>query len=204
MKFVDASDIDQSTKDSIIETKTKFHEYWLENSSGYTRRFEIYSKMSGVDGTDLYLKLFDLVWKEFMTREEAINREIKERFEYYNVNLTDDQIQLVWEILSGLTLAFIYFDDTNDSRGTVHDWLRSDKAANFKDKISNIRRGDSDLSWTDFTEICRMVFRDFIDDTRGDIRTISDRMAREYNINRSSFISFINNAISFRDLNPYV
>jgi hypothetical protein len=204
MKFVDASDIDQSTKDSIIETKTKFHEYWLQNSSNYVRKFEIYSKMGGVDGTDLYLKLFDLVWKEFMTREEAINREIKERFEYYNVNLTDDQIQLVWEILSGLTLAFIYFDDTNDSRGTVHDWLKSDKAANFKEKISNIRRGDGNLSFTDFTEICRMVFRDFIDDTRGDIRTISDRMATEYNINRSSFISFINNAISFRDLNPYV
>jgi len=205
MKFVDASDIDQSTKDSIIETKTKFHEYWLENSSGYTRRFEIYSKMSGVDGTDLYLKLFDLVWKKFMTIDESINLEILSRFENYN--LTDGQVQLVYEILSGLTLAFIIYDDTSDSRGMVNDWLKSEKATNFRDRISNIRDRDGDISgiyFSDFTEICRKIFRNYIDDLRGDIRVVSDEMAREYNISRDGFMSFISNSISLRDLNPYI
>lgn len=205
VKFVNNSDIDKSTKNLIIENKTKFHEYWMNNSSSYRRKFEIDIKMSGVDGTGLYLKLFDLVWKKFMTMDESINREIKERFENYN--LTDDQVQLVYEILSGLTLAFIIYDDTSDSRGMVNDWLDSDKATNFIDRISNIRNHNGDISgiyFSDFTEICRKIFRNYIDDLRGDIRVVSDEMAREYNISRDAFMSFISDSISLRDLNPYI
>jgi hypothetical protein len=155
--------------------------------------------------TDLILKFFDLVWKGFMTIDESINREILSRFENYN--LTDDQVQLVYEILSGLTLAFIIYDDTSDSRGMVNDWLRSEKATNFRGRISNIRNRDGDISgiyFSDFTEICRKIFRNYIDDLRGDIRVVSDEMAREYNISRDSFMSFISNSISLRDLNPFI
>lgn len=203
--FVNSSNIEQSIKDKVIAEKTKFHEYFMERSGSYRKRFELYTKMKGVKASDCYLDTFDSIWKNLLEDVGPnIEEKIKEKFEYYSVEISDSLIQKAWEVISGLVLANIYYNDTNDARSRVHDWISKD----FKNEIGSFKRNgtfssDSTLSDSDFTEICRMAFRVFTDEFRDIKRKVAEKFADEYNISRDTFLSFINE-VDLSEINPFL
>jgi prenyltransferase beta subunit len=159
--------------------------------------------MKGVKANDCYLDTFDSIWKNLLEDVGPnIEEKIKEKFEYYSVEISDSLIQKAWEVISGLVLANIYYDDTNDAndaRSRVYDWISKD----FKNEIGSFKGSNSTLSDRDFTEICRMAFREFLDEFRDIKRKVAEKFADEYNISRDTFLSFINE-VDLSEINPFL
>jgi hypothetical protein len=198
MRFLNKSNIDQSIKERIAKSKKCIHQYFLGNSSYYARQFEAQNKLSSIDTQEVYLDLFNAVWKDLMINQQDVENSIKERFKDFG-EVDENLIQSAFEVISGLVLAFICYDDGNTCRSKVNSWLRNPNAQVFKDKINSFG-----LDWPDFTEICRGILGKFIDNINRSKRKNIDQLLEKFDVDNESFRDIIQLEVDFNSINPFV
>ena len=198
MRFLNKSNIDQSIKERIAKSKKCIHQYFLGNSSYYARQFEARNKLSSIDTQEVYLDLFNAVWKDLMINQQDVENSIKERFKDFG-EVDENLIQSAFEVISGLVLVFIGYNDTNSCRARVNSWLRNPNAQIFKDKINSFG-----LDWPDFTEICRGILGKFIDNINRSKRKNIDQLLEKFDVDNESFRDIIQHEVDFNSINPFV
>lgn len=188
---VENSDLDKETKDKIMKMKTYFHNYWLENSSSYERKFELENKFANVDRNKLFSEfvdsIFDIMSEKYNNRIISI---IQNYLEDYSIESNDSNIKILFGLLHPFIAAFLVTGDSYDSKGLISKWtLGRDKNIGLTEFVTKY---GNKVSVDDMLDILRKIYRGGVDDIMdGCSRVISDDMCKKFNVSGDTFRYFI-------------
>ncbi len=209
MEFLKSSNIDESTKKRISEVKTKFHEYWLAESSAYRTAFNLQEKMKNVTPEEVVLELYESVCSklakkgffEKFTLGGVIEALENEYYDYMSMSPEnkDEVIKFSLKLIEVMILPYLITSDSYDSKIELQKWCSN--SPSIRSEMSKITLDIAQLKDRYFSYL-RSVFREFLNEIRIEKREGLEELSRNYSLTSRELEMFISK-INLEKMSPF-